>query len=58
MCLVKQGDSVEKGQPLFELYADDVAHLEVGRHAIDDAVRFGDEPYYYRLPLKRDLIRD
>jgi thymidine phosphorylase len=58
MCLAKEGESVEVGQPLFELYADDEAHLEAGRHAIDDAVRVGDGPYARLLPPKRDLIRD
>ena len=58
MCLAKEGEVVEKGQPLFELYADDEAHLEAGRHAIDDAVTFGDEPYAVRLSPKRLLIRD
>jgi thymidine phosphorylase len=58
MCLAKEGESVEVGQPLFELYADDEAHLEAGHHAIDDAVRVGDGPYARLLPPKRDLIRD
>jgi thymidine phosphorylase len=57
MCLAKEGETVEKGQPLFELYADDEAHLESGRHAIDDSVTFGDEPYAVRAP-KLLLIRD
>ncbi len=58
MCLAKEGETVEKGQPLFELYADDEAHLEAGRHAIDDAATLGDEPHYSLLPAVRDLIRD
>jgi thymidine phosphorylase len=58
ICLAKEGENVEVGQPLFELYADDEAHLEAGRHAIDDAVRFGDGPFVHLLSPKRDLIRD
>jgi thymidine phosphorylase len=58
MCLAKEGESVEVGQPLFELYADDEAHLEAGHHAIDDAVRVGDGPYARLPPPKQDLIRD
>jgi thymidine phosphorylase len=58
MCLAKEGETVEKGQPLFELYADDQAHLEAGRYAIQDAVRFGDGPYIHASGPKRDLIRD
>jgi thymidine phosphorylase len=57
MCLVKEGDSVEKGQPLFELYADDDAHLEAGCHAIEDAVTFGVGSVSHTLST-RDLIRD
>jgi thymidine phosphorylase len=44
MCLVREGDHVEHGQPLFALHADDDAHLDLGREAISDAVVIGDEP--------------
>jgi thymidine phosphorylase len=57
ICLAKEGESVEKGQPLFELYADDETHLEAGRHAIEDSVTIGDGPYAQRVP-KLLLIRD
>jgi thymidine phosphorylase len=43
MCLVREGDHVEKGQPLFALHADNEAHLDLGREAIDGAVVIGDE---------------
>ena len=43
-CLVVAGDEVQAGQPLFELYADDDAHLELGRATIASAVTIGDEP--------------
>ena len=43
-CLVVAGDEVEAGQPLFELYADDEAHLELGRTTIAGALVIGDEP--------------
>jgi thymidine phosphorylase len=43
MCLVREGDHVEKGQPLFALHSDDEAHLDLGREAIDGAVVIGDE---------------
>ena len=42
-CLVVAGDEVDAGQPLFELYADDEAHLELGRATIASAVAIGDE---------------
>jgi len=38
MCLVREGDVVEAGQPLFELYADDDEHLTRGRETIAAAV--------------------
>jgi thymidine phosphorylase len=44
MCLVREGDHVEKGQSLFALHADDDAHLDLGREAISDAIEIGDEP--------------
>ena len=50
-CLSVVGDVVEAGQPLFELYADDAAHLELGRAAIASAFVIGDEP-----PAARPLV--
>ncbi len=44
VCLVREGDHVEKGQPLFELHADDDEHLDLGREAMRHAVEIGDEP--------------
>jgi thymidine phosphorylase len=44
MCLVREGDHVDSGQPLFALHADDDAHLRLGREAISGAVAIGDEP--------------
>jgi thymidine phosphorylase len=57
MCLAKEGDRVEKGQPLFELFADDDTHMEAGRRAIADAVTVKDDPYDVR-PAELLLIRD
>ncbi len=42
-CLVVAGEEVVAGQPLFELYADDEAHLEHGRATIASACTIGDE---------------
>ena len=50
-CLSVVGDVVEAGQPLFELYADDAAHLKLGRAAIASAFVIGDEP-----PAARPLV--
>jgi thymidine phosphorylase len=44
LCLVREGDHVEKGQPLFELHADDDGHLDLGREAMRAGVEIGDEP--------------
>jgi thymidine phosphorylase len=44
LCLVREGDHVDKGQPLFELHADDDAHLDLGRDSMRHAVEIGDEP--------------
>ncbi|HSN02544.1 MAG TPA: thymidine phosphorylase [Acidimicrobiales bacterium] len=42
--LVREGEPVVAGQPLFELHADDAAHLANARPAIDEAFAIGDEP--------------
>jgi thymidine phosphorylase len=45
MCLVREGEQVALGQPIFELYADDDEHLARGRETIQRAVTIGgDEP--------------
>ena len=43
VCLVRRGDEVTVGQPLFELHADDDVHLERGRATIADALVIGNE---------------
>jgi len=43
MCLVREGDQVAAGEPLFELYADDDEHLARGREAIQGAVTIGED---------------
>ena len=42
--LVREGEHVRAGQPLFELHADDAAHLANARPVIDGALTIGDEP--------------
>ncbi len=42
LCLVREGDYVVAHQPLFELFADDAAHLEIGVDTIENAVTLGD----------------
>ena len=44
VCLVREGDAITRGQPLFELHADDDAHLQAGDDAIANAVVVGERP--------------
>jgi len=41
-CLVREGDAITRGQPMFLLHADDEAHLQQGRDAISNAVVVGE----------------
>ncbi len=45
ICRVREGEFVSAGQPLFEIYADDDAHLAAGRHAIEGSVAIEDEAF-------------
>jgi thymidine phosphorylase len=51
VCLVREGDAITKGQPLFELHADDDAHLQAGRDAIAHAVSVSERPVNVELVL-------
>jgi thymidine phosphorylase len=42
--LVREGEHVVAGQPLFELHADDATHLKNARSSIAHAVQIGDDP--------------
>ncbi len=42
VCLIREGEAMSKGQPMFELHADDEAHLQQGRDAIANAVVIGE----------------
>jgi len=42
VCLIREGDAITKGQPMFELHADDATHLQQGRDAIANAVVVGE----------------
>ena len=55
VCLVREGDVIERGQPLFELHADDDAHLQVGEASIADALVLGDQQVNNR-PLLMERI--
>jgi len=43
VCLVREGEAIVAGQPLFELHADDDAHMQQGIGAIEHAVVVGEQ---------------
>ncbi|MGC1420498.1 MAG: hypothetical protein WA786_10325, partial [Acidimicrobiales bacterium] len=43
LCLVREGDVVAANEPIFELHADDMAHIVLGRTSIESALVIGDE---------------
>ena len=53
LTLVRAGDAVATGQPVFELHADDDEHLALGREAIGSALTIGDA-----APAPRALLLD
>jgi thymidine phosphorylase len=44
VCLVREGDAIIAGQPMFELHADDDTHLQAGVDAIAGAIVLGEQP--------------
>ncbi len=56
MCLAKEGEPVEQGQPILELHLDDPAKLAFALDALAGAVVVGDE-FASRRPLVLDVIR-
>ena len=57
VCLVREGDVIERGQPLFELHADDDAHLQVGEASLTDALVIGEEKVNNRPLLMERITR-
>lgn len=53
--LVREGDHISAGQPLFELHADDDAHLQFGKAALETAIELDGEVRATR-PLIIDRI--
>ena len=56
MCVAKEGDAVEEGQPILELHMDDRSRVEAAVEALDGAIDVGPEPPE-RKPLILDRIR-
>ena len=58
LCLVREHERVEAGQPLFELRADDQAHLALGLEAIAGAVSIDDEDAPTQASPVPKIVRD
>jgi thymidine phosphorylase len=56
VCLAKEGDAVEAGQPVLELHVDEPARLDAALAALEGALEVGPEPPE-PLPLVIDTIR-
>jgi thymidine phosphorylase len=56
MCLAKEGDAVEAGQPVLELHLDDPGRLEHALEALEGGIEIGPEPPP-ALPLVIDVLR-
>ena len=58
LVLVRAGDHVDAGEPLFELRAEDGAHLQRGLDAIGEAVGIVDEVPVFSLPPILNVVRE
>jgi thymidine phosphorylase len=56
MCLAKEGDAVEEGQPVLELHLDDPGRLDHALEALEGGIEIGPEPPP-ALPLVIDVLR-
>jgi thymidine phosphorylase len=56
MCLAKEGDAVEAGQPVLELHLDDPGRLDHALEALDGGIEIGPEPPP-APPLVIDILR-
>jgi thymidine phosphorylase len=56
ICLAKEGDRVEDGQPVLELHVDDPARVPAALETLGGAFGIGDEPHEPQ-PLIIDVIR-
>jgi thymidine phosphorylase len=56
MCLAKEGDAVDAGQPVLELHLDDPGRLDHALEALDGGIEIGPEPPP-ALPLVIDVLR-
>jgi thymidine phosphorylase len=56
ICLAKEGDAVEAGQPVLELHLDDPGRLDHALEALEGGIEIGPEPPA-ALPLVIDVLR-
>ncbi len=56
ICLAKEGDAVEKGQPVLQLHLDDPGRLDHALEALHGGIEIGPEPPD-ALPLIIDILR-
>jgi thymidine phosphorylase len=56
LCLAKEGDAVEKGEPVLELHVDDPGRVPAALDALDAAIEIGPEPPE-TAPLVLDVLR-
>jgi thymidine phosphorylase len=53
VCVVKEGDAVDEGQPILELHVDDAERVRSAVEALDGAIDIGAEP-----PERKSLVLD
>ena len=53
LCVAKEGDAVEQGQPILELHVDDPERVRSAVEALDGAIDIGSEP-----PERKSLVLD
>ena len=53
LCVAKEGDAVEEGQPILELHVDDPERVRGAVEALDGAIDIGSEP-----PERKSLVLD
>jgi thymidine phosphorylase len=56
ICLAKEGDAVEAGQPVLELHLDDPGRLDHALEALEGGIEIGPEPPA-AVPLVIDVLR-
>ena len=53
VCVAKEGDAVEEGQPILDLHVDDPSKVTGALEALDGGIVIGDEP-----PERKSVVLD